>query len=187
MVDHIGDALERGDGEHFTRKIPVTPIAQIRLLLKAEKGSTKAVAARLGIAQRTVERYLKGQFKRPRKELREALVREAAKVWQPRVRQQARRKAAASGGITIETRARFGYTAAGGSTDDPRERLLTVHLPPAYAAQLFEAQQNGAGDQELREIVAKGFQEVYFQDGGRRANQLTEVEISDITYLDVKF
>ncbi|MFC1428607.1 XRE family transcriptional regulator [Streptacidiphilus sp. N1-12] len=185
--DYVGDALERGDGEHFTRKIPVTPLAQIRLLLKAEKNSTKAVAARLGVSQRTVERYLAGQRKTPRKALRDALVREASKVWQPRVRQQARRRAAASGGITIETRARFGYTAAAGSTDDPRERLLTVHLPAAYAGELFQAQQNGASDQELREIVAKGFQEIYFQDGGRRADQLSEVEIQDITYLDVKF
>jgi len=186
-VDEIEDALLRGDTEHFTRKIPVQPITQFRELMKAEKKSTAAVAARLGISQRQVERYLAGKAKAPRKALREALVREVNKVWQPRVRQQARKRAAASGGITVETRARFGYHASVGSTDDPRERLLTIHLPPAYAAELFEAQQRGEGDRVLREIAAKGFQDIYFQDGGRRAQGLTEVEITDITYFDVKF
>jgi hypothetical protein len=186
VAGDIDNALERADTEQFTRRPPVTPLAQMRLLMKAEKGSTKAVAGRLGVTQRTVERYLAGQRKRPRAALRDALVREAAKVWQPGVRRQARKRAATSTGITIETRARFGYTAPVGTSDDPRERRLTVHLPPAYAARLFEAQQQGAGDQQLRGIVAEGLQDVYFQDNGQRAQGL-EVEITDIAYFDVKF
>lgn len=102
------------------------------------------------------------------------------------VKQQARKRAAATGGITVETRARFGYTAPVGTTDDPRERRLTVHLPPAYAARLFEAQQQGLGDQTLRDIVAEGLQEVYFKDGGTRAGGL-EVEMTDVRYFDVSF
>jgi hypothetical protein len=102
------------------------------------------------------------------------------------VRRQARRRAATSTGITIETRARFGYTAPVGSTDDGRQRRLTVHLPPTYADRLFQAQQQGAGDQQLRDIVAEGLQEVYFKDGGTRAAGL-EVEFKDIDYLDVSF
>ncbi|QMU77315.1 helix-turn-helix domain-containing protein [Streptacidiphilus sp. PB12-B1b] len=182
----IEDALLRGDREQFTRQPPKTPLAQIRLLMRAEKGSTRAVAARLGVSQRTVERYLAGTRKTPRPQLRAALVREAAKAWQPRVRRQARKRAATSGGITIETRARFGYTAPIGTTDDPRERRLTVHLPAPYAARLFDAQQQGAGDRELRDIVAEGLQEVYFKDGGGRAAGL-EVDITDIVYFDVSF
>lgn len=186
-MDEIEDALLRGDTEHFTRKIPVQPLTQFRELMKAENKSTAAVAARLGISQRQVERYLAGKAKSPRPQLRAALIREVSKIWQPRIRQQARRRAAAAGGITVETRATFGYHAAAGTTDDPRERLLTVHLTPAHAAELFDAQQNGASDTELREVMAKGFQEVYFQDGGRRASGLTEVEITDINYIDVTF
>jgi len=102
------------------------------------------------------------------------------------VRQQARKKAAASTGITIETRARFGYTAPVGTTDDPRMRRLTVHLPAAYAGRLFEAQQRGAGDAQLREIVAEGLQEIYFKDNGRRADHLA-VELTEIDYIDVSF
>ncbi len=185
-MDAIEDALLRGDLDHLTRQPPKTPLAQIRLLMRAEKGSTKAVAARLGVSQRTVERYLAGQRKTPRAALRAALVREAARAWQPRVKQQARKRAAATGGITVETRARFGYTAPVGTTDDPRERRLTVHLPPTYAARLFEAQRHGQGDHALRDIVAEGLQEVYFKDGGTRAGGL-EVEMTDVRYFDVSF
>ncbi|GAA0452036.1 hypothetical protein GCM10010361_15130 [Streptomyces olivaceiscleroticus] len=108
------------------------------------------------------------------------------KVWQPRVRQRRRKQAATTAGTTVETRARFGYTAPIGTTDDGRVRRLTVHLPPAYAARLFDAQQQGAGDQQLRGIVAEGLQEIYFKDGGRRADDL-EVECTDIDYIDVSF
>ena len=185
-MDAIEDALLRGDADSFTRKIPVRPLTQFKELMKAENKNTKAVADRLGISRRQVERYLAGKAKTPRRELREALAREVSKVWQPRVRQQARKRAAATGGITVETRARFGYTAPVGTTDDPRERRLTVHLPPAYAARLFEAQQQGLGDRALRDIVAEGLQEVYFKDGGTRAGGL-EVEMTDVRYFDVSF
>ncbi|MEU9124765.1 hypothetical protein AB0C96_33780 [Streptomyces sp. NPDC048506] len=57
-------------------------------------------------------------------------------------------------GISIETRARFGFTAAPGmtdpelrTTDDGRIRLITQHLPPAHAARLFDAQAAGATEQ----------------------------------------
>src|SRR6478672_9091976 len=139
-MDEISDALDRGDIDHITRRPPKTAAARIRLLLKAEKGSTKAVAARLGVSRRTVERYLAGQRRHPRPALRDALEREVRKAWQPRVKGRARKRAATAGGITIETRVRFGYTAPAGTTDDPRERRLTVHLPPAYAGRLFDAQ-----------------------------------------------
>lgn len=182
----IDQALERADREGFTRTPPKTPLAQMRLLVKAEKGSTRAVAARLGVSQRTVERYLAGTRKYPRRPLREALAREVASVWQPRVRRRRRRQAATTTGITVETRARFGYTAPIGTTDDPRMRRLTVHLPPEYARRLFDAQEQRATDLQLRAIVARGLQEVYFQDRGRRAQDL-DVEITDIDYFDVSF
>ncbi|WP_444972092.1 telomere-protecting terminal protein Tpg, partial [Streptomyces lunaelactis] len=81
-------------------------------------------------------------------------------------------------GIVIETRARFGYTAAPGTTDDGRLRLITQSLPPAYAARLFDAQAAGATEQQLRDIAAEGLQEIYFKDRGRRALDL-QVEFTD--------
>jgi hypothetical protein len=38
----------------------------------------------------------------------------------------------------------------------------------------------------LQNIVAEGLQEVYFKDGGRRANDLL-VEFTDIDYLDTDY
>ncbi|MGW4029550.1 telomere-protecting terminal protein Tpg [Streptomyces sp. NPDC004838] len=182
----IADALDRAGQETFTRQPPKSAVARMRLLVKAENGSTLRAATRLGVSQRTVERYLTGQFKRPRPALADALARETAKVWQPRVRERRRRRAATSTGITVETRARFGYTAPIGTTDDPRMRRLTVHLPPVYAHRLFEARQQGASDRLLRGIVAEGLREIYFQDNGHRAQGL-DVEITDIDYLDVSY
>jgi transcriptional regulator with XRE-family HTH domain len=185
-VGEFEDALVRAAASTATRPIPKSAGAQMRFLLKAEKGSTRAVAARLGVSQRTVERYVKGTLRRPRKDLAARLEREVRMDWQPRVRQRARKQAASSGGIVIETRARFGFTAAPGSTDDGRMRRITQHLPPSYAARLFDAQAAGATEQQLQAIAAEGLQEVYFKDRGRRAHDL-EVEFTDIDYIELDF
>ncbi|MFV5998773.1 telomere-protecting terminal protein Tpg [Streptomyces sp. NPDC056231] len=65
-------------------------------------------------------------------------------TWQPKVKEAARTKAAERGGITVETRVRFGFTAAPGSTDGSRVRLITQHLPASHAARLFTAREAGA-------------------------------------------
>ncbi|SDN41028.1 telomere-protecting terminal protein Tpg [Actinacidiphila guanduensis] len=185
-MGEIEDALARATESTATRPIPKTARAQMRFLVKAEKGSTAAAAARLGVTRRTVERYLKGTLRRPRKELAARLEREVRRDWQPRVRQRARKRAATATGIVIETRARFGFTAAPGSTDDARMRRITQHLPPGYAARLFDAQAEGATEQQLRRIAAEGLQEIYFKDRGRRAQGL-EVEFTDIDYIELDF
>lgn len=140
----------------------------MRYLVKQLKG-TKAAAEALGVTQRTVERYVSGKIKRPRKDLASRLQTEVKKRWQPQIRARAREKAATTGGIVIDTRARLGYTAPIGSTDQDRIRHLAVALPPRYAARLFDAQERGASDLQLQEIAAGALREVYFQDNGRRA------------------
>ncbi|QMV20469.1 helix-turn-helix domain-containing protein [Streptomyces sp. SCUT-3] len=182
----IGDSLDQADQEVFTRPIPKTAAAQTRFLLKQAKGSTKAVAQRLGVSQRTVQRYLAGRRKHPTPAVATRLEAEVRKDWQPCIRKHARTRAATTGGITVETRARFGFTAAPGTTDDARTRRITQHLPPAYAARLFHARATGATEQQLRDIVAEGLQEQYFQDVGRRAHDLL-VEFTDIDYLDLTY
>ncbi|CAM5411869.1 telomere-protecting terminal protein Tpg [Streptomyces griseomycini] len=179
----FGDGLDAAVQKAFTRPAPKSAPAQMRYLVKQLKG-TKAVAQLLGISQRTVERYVKGQIKKPRPDLAGRLEREVKKRWQPQVRARARRKAATTGGIVIDTRARMGYTAPIGSTDDARIRHLTVALPPRYAARLFDAREAGAGDQQLQQIAAEGLRETYFQDDGRRAGLLEEVRFTDIEHLE---
>ncbi|GGW76892.1 hypothetical protein GCM10010350_72500 [Streptomyces galilaeus] len=55
--------------------------------------------------------------------------------------------------------------------------------PPAFARRLFDAREQGASDQELRGIIAEGFKDSYFQDGGLRALGLSGVEVNDFDYL----
>ncbi|MFI0091851.1 telomere-protecting terminal protein Tpg [Streptomyces bobili] len=179
----FGDGLDAAVQKAFTRPAPKSAGPQMRYLVK-QLGGTKAVAELLGMSQRQVERYVADKAKHPRKDLAARLEREVKARWQPQIRAKARAKAATTGGIVIDTRARMGYTAPIGSTDQDRIRHLTIALPPRYAARLFDAQESGATDQELKEIAAEALKEVYFQDGGRRAGSLEEVRFTDIEHLE---
>lgn len=179
----FGDSLDAAVQKAFTRPAPKSAGAQMRYLLKQLK-TTKAVAELLGISQRTVERYVKDQLRKPRPDLAARLAAEVAKRWQPQVQARARRRASTTDGLVIDTRARLGYTAPIGSTDQDRIRHLTVALPPRYAARLFDAQQSGATDPELRALTSDALREVYFQDAGRRAGSLEEVRFTDVEHLE---
>ncbi|MER6464573.1 telomere-protecting terminal protein Tpg [Streptomyces sp. NPDC001288] len=185
-MGEIDDAIERADREAFTREPPKTLKGQIGFLLKQLK-SAKAVAQELGVTPDSVNRYRRGARKHPPKAVQEKIDAAVRSRWQPLVRRRRRKQAAATGGITVETRARFGYTAPIGTTDDGRFRRLTVHLPPVYAQRLFGAREAGADDQEMRTIIAEGLRDVYFQDGGSRALGLSDVAINDIDYLDLGY
>jgi hypothetical protein len=185
-VGEIEDAIERADRESFTKDPPKTLKGQIGFLLK-QFGSAKAVAAELGVTADSVNRYRRGARKHARPDIAAKIDDTVKARWQPVVRKRRQKQAATAGGITVETRARFGYTAPVGTTDDGRFRRLTVHLPPAYAQRLFDARNNRASDQQMRGIIAEGFKEVYFQDGGGRATGLSDVEINDIDYLDLDY
>ncbi|MFE9773480.1 telomere-protecting terminal protein Tpg [Streptomyces sp. NPDC005931] len=178
----IGEELDRAVQGAFTRPAPKSAGAQMRYLVRRHGRSTRRVAELLGISRRTVERYVKDQIKTPRPQLAERLEREVRARWQPQIRARARQAAATTEGIVIDTRARFGFTAAPGSTDDARLRHLTLALPPHHAARLFQAQQAGATEDQLREIAAEALGEVYFRDNGRRAHGL-EVEFTDLEHL----
>ncbi|MFB7969562.1 telomere-protecting terminal protein Tpg [Streptomyces rubiginosohelvolus] len=185
-MGEIEDAIERADREAFTREPPKTLTAQIGYLLR-QMGSAKAVARELGVTADSVNRYRRGARKHPRADVAAKIDDAVRTRWQPQVRKRRQRQAATTGGITVETRARFGYTAPIGTTDDGRFRRLTVHLPAPYAQRLFDARNAGASEREMRGIVADGLKDVYFQDGGSRATGLSDVEINDIDYLDLDF
>ncbi|MER6141879.1 XRE family transcriptional regulator [Streptomyces sparsogenes] len=179
----VGEGLDKAVQGAFTRPIPKSAGAQMRYLVKQHKG-TRAVAQLLGITQRTVERYVKDQIRKPRKDLATRMEREVRKRWQPQIRAKAKQTAATTAGIVIDVRARFGFTAAPGTTDDARLRHLPpLALPPRHAARLFEAQEAGATEQQLRTLTAEALGEVYFRDNGRRAHGL-EVEFTDLEHLE---
>ncbi|GHI22730.1 hypothetical protein Shyd_41010 [Streptomyces hydrogenans] len=129
-MSKFADSLDAAVQKAFTRPAPKSAGAQMRYLVK-QLGGTKAAAQMLRISQRTVERYVKDQIKKPRADLAARLEREVKKRWQPQIRAKARQKAATTGGIVIDTRARMGYTAPIGSTDQDRIRHLTHRPAPA--------------------------------------------------------
>jgi transcriptional regulator with XRE-family HTH domain len=180
-MDPIADALAAADAGAFTRDPPKTLQGQIRFLARQEKGSTKQVAEKLGITQRSVQRYLKGERKNPPKQVKTHIDQQVRQQWQPRIRQKTRQQAAQRG-LLVELRARFGYRAAAGSSDDARVRRLTQVLPPEYARQLLEART----EDERRQALGEGLGFAYFRDGGRRADQLG-VEVTDIDYVDIDY
>ncbi|WP_329166885.1 XRE family transcriptional regulator (plasmid) [Streptomyces sp. NBC_01717] len=179
----VSESLGHAVAAAATRPIPRSAGAQVRFLVKRLKG-TRPVADLLGVSQRTVERYARNQIKTPRAQLGARLADEVRTRWQPRVKEDAKKNAAVSTGIVVETRARFGFTAAPGSTDDARIRRITQHLPATYAARLFDAQAAGAPEQQLQAVLAEGLQQEYFKDRGRRADGLL-VEFTDIDYIEL--
>ncbi|MER5996552.1 telomere-protecting terminal protein Tpg [Streptomyces viridosporus] len=178
----VGGGLEWAAQQAFTRPVPKSAGTQMRYLVKQLKG-THAVADALGVSQRTVERYATEQIRRPRAELAKRIEAAVRERWQPRIRAQARKQAATSTGLVVDTRARFGFTAAPGTGDDARIRHLTLALPPQYAVRLFDAKDAGASEQQLRDLAAEALGEMYFRDGGRRAHGLA-VEFTDVEHVE---
>ncbi|CAM5654584.1 hypothetical protein SHIRM173S_07654 [Streptomyces hirsutus] len=68
-------------------------------------------------------------------------------------------------GFVFHTRARFGFAAAAGSSDDPRVRWITQYLPGEVARELFAARDAGAGEQQQMVILARALGHAYFRDG----------------------
>ena len=157
MGDRSGDSLDKARGRAaFTRPIPKSAQAQMRYLVKQHKG-TKAVAELLGdlpahrraLPQGPAQAAPPGPRRPPR-------ARGHASAGSRRSARRRRRQAATTGGIVIETRARFGFTAAPGTTDDARIRHITQALPPAYAARLFDARDAGRHRTAAPQIAAEG-------------------------------
>ena len=175
MADSIGAALQAAERSGFTRPIPATPQGQLSFLLRQAKDSTRELAAMLGVSQRQAQRYKKGEARPPAAKLRKAV----EERWQPRVRQRTRKKIGESG-INVEIRARFGYTAAPGTTDEARMRHLVQPLPPEYGRRLLAA----GTERERRQVLAQGLAEYYFRDRNSRAPGL-DVELTDVENIEI--
>lgn len=189
MADTVTGAIEAAIGTgYFTKPIPASVGARARYLLKREGGSVARVARRVGVAQSTVRRWASSkdlkQAITPRTATR--LQQEVESEWQPGLRRARVRQLVAGGGVTVETRATFGYMAPAGTTDDPRLRRIAQRLP-GVGADLLKAYQAGASERDLANIVALGLQREYFQDRGARAEQLRTVELTDIDYMNLEF
>ncbi|MEV5321722.1 helix-turn-helix domain-containing protein [Streptomyces sp. NPDC052687] len=168
-----------------TRSVPSSTEARLRFLLAAHRGSTRRVATVLGVSQRTVQRWVtkKPGARRPPGPTQIRSIEEAVLArWQPRVRARLRAQAEAEG-FVFHTRARFGFAAAAGSSDDPRVRWITQDLPGEVARELFAARDADAGEQQQTAILARALGHAYFRDGGRRAHGL-HIAFSDVEFAD---
>jgi len=181
--DKILEALEHASRETYTTQPPKTVKAQVNFLI-GKLGSAAAVAAEIGVTADSVNRYRRGTRKNPPKRVADKISEAVRSRWQPRVRERARRRAAAQG-MTVEFRARFGYRAPSGTTDESRERLLTLHLTASWAGRLLDAQA-GRGGESPNEVLAAAAQDLYFQESGARAHNL-EVELTGIDHIAARF
>ncbi|MER5418073.1 telomere-protecting terminal protein Tpg [Streptomyces virginiae] len=161
-------ALARAEWKVFTRPAPKSAKAQMKFLLTRAKGSTKALAERLGVSRRTVERYRAGSLTTPQKRLKAALVEETESEWQPQVRAQVCEQASTISGMMVDVTAFFGFVGKG-SSDDGRERSITTDISPTYAKQILELQAAGATEEGLHPLVAEAITESYFTEWGTRA------------------
>ncbi len=177
-MGEIDEGLERAER---TRPIPQSLGARMRFLLKGAKGSTKALAAELGVSQRTVQRWLKGAST-PKPQAAAKVEQHVRSKWQPRVKDRVRKNAERNG-FVLHVQAQFGYTSAAGSTDDPRLRTITQKLPGEVAHRLYAARDAGASQIQQEHLLAQALQEHYFKDGGRRAFGLT-AEINGMNWAD---
>jgi hypothetical protein len=186
MVNKIVEALR----ERFqTRDIAKTPQGRFNELVRAETGkdgrpNTKAIAERLGVSQRQVQRYIKtkGQIAKADPQTLERLETEVRKDHQPRIMARAQREAEQRG-LGVETRARFGYhTSSAGTTDQARLRRLTENVPSHLIPDIFEALRN-SDEERLRELVAEGLAEEYFRTPGGGAADI-DVTFSEIDYIE---
>ncbi|WP_443075948.1 telomere-protecting terminal protein Tpg [Streptomyces sp. NBC_01696] len=148
-------------------------------------GVPRKVATVLGVSQRTVQRWVtkRSEARRPPGPLQVRAIEEAVLArWQPRVRARRRAQAEAEG-FVFHTRARFGFAAPAGSSDDPRVRWITQDLPGEVARELFAARDAGAGEQQQTVILARALGHTYFREWGRRAHGL-HIAFSDIEFAD---
>lgn len=155
----------------FTRPVPKSAKAQVKILLTRTKDSARNLADRLGVSIRTVERYRAGKLTKPQKRLQAALVEATESEWQPQVREQAREQAAISASMMVHVVAYFGFTARGSSVDGC-ERHVTTAISRTYAAQIPQPQEADATEQELHPIVAQAITESHFTDWGTRCQGL---------------
>ncbi|MFF1873201.1 telomere-protecting terminal protein Tpg [Kitasatospora herbaricolor] len=179
-MGEIDEGLERAER---TKPIPQSTAARMRFLLKGTRGSTKALAAELGVSQRTVQRWLKGQGN-PKPAAAKKVEQQVRAKWQPKVKRRVR-SAAAQRGFMLHVCANFGFSSAAGSTDDPRPRTITQRMPGEVAQQLYAARDAGASQAEQERILAEALREHYFKDNGRRAQGL-DVELNDIAWMDIE-
>ncbi|MGW0817013.1 telomere-protecting terminal protein Tpg [Streptomyces viridiviolaceus] len=180
----VREALDRADSRHWTRTPPRSTRARLTYLLKQSRHDRAAVARRVHMSPADLE-ALRTAARMPQDHLlHQAVEREVIRLWQPRVRRRAHDTILANGGqMMLSFRAWLGFTAAAGTSDDPRLRFLTLSLKAPYPERLFTAQHNGTPEAELRQILSDALGASYFHRD-RPAHLQEKVSLDRIDYLE---
>ncbi len=150
----VSEALDIADQRHWTKPPPRTYAARLGYL-----------TSQLGTAQTAQRLHLEPQDTLTgfTHDLHARIDREVRRIWQFQERQNLHETLVAKRAhIVVRFRARFGFSAARGSSDDSRLRFLAPQLLPEHAAELFAARHREASDDELRRILGDAIGAAYF-------------------------
>ncbi|MFJ4126082.1 telomere-protecting terminal protein Tpg [[Kitasatospora] papulosa] len=179
-MEEISQGLER---LLHTQPLPSTTMSRLRALLRWEDGSTRQVAALLGVSQRTVQRWVtRDPARRTQPGIRhqETIAGLVRARWQPRIRARRRAKAEEHGGI-VHTRARFGSRAGAGSRTPP---AADPGRAPGRCGDTEMFAALDAGEERHRPALSRALSHACFRDSGRRTHHLYVV-LSGIAFTDL--
>ncbi|MGQ4374803.1 hypothetical protein ACN6K9_001674 [Streptomyces sp. SAS_267] len=179
----VQEALDRADSRHWTRNPPRSPQARLTFLLRQSGGDQTALATRLNVPAHQLDTL---RTVRPCEDdpVQQAVERDVIRLWQPRIRRRAHTTILNNNGqMMVSFRAWLGFTAAAGSSDDPRLRFLTLSLQAPYIEQLFTARHRNASEDELRRILSDALGVSYFHRV-RPAPTAESVTLERIDYLE---
>jgi len=183
-ADTVREALDRADSRHWTRTPPRSTQARLTYLRKHSSNDTAALAHRLNTSPADLDAVTTAGQIPDGHPLHQAVEREVIRLWQPRVRRRAHDTILANGGIMmLSFRAWLGFTAAAGSSDDPRLRFLTLSLKDPYPERLFTAQHNNIPEMQLRAILDEALGACYFHRD-RPAHTRESVSLHRIDFLE---
>ncbi|MES9594669.1 hypothetical protein ABZ776_35795 [Streptomyces sp. NPDC007076] len=183
-ADTVQEALDRADSRHWTRTPPRSMRARLAYLDKQARHDTAALAHRLSTTPANLNALNPAAPIPDTAPLHQAVEREVIRLWQPRVRQRAHATILANGGqMMLSFRAWLGFTAAAGSSEDPRLRFLTLSLHAPHTTALFTARHNDAPEEELRALLSDALGASYFHRN-RPTHAGEAVALERIDYLE---
>ncbi|MCX5589619.1 telomere-protecting terminal protein Tpg [Streptomyces erythrochromogenes] len=157
LTQSISEALDIADQRHWTRT-PLRSHTDRLDYLIAQLG-TRQTAARLQLQDPIVSAGPSSLTD----ETCQAIDREVRRIWQLTERQALHGTLVRNNAqVIVRFRARFGFSAARGSSNDSRLRFLAPQLLPQHAADLFAARHRDAGEAELRRILGDAIGAAYF-------------------------
>ncbi|WP_438493568.1 telomere-protecting terminal protein Tpg [Streptomyces asiaticus] len=183
LTQSVSEALDIADQRHWTKTPPRAHTGRLRYLATC-LGADEA-AGRLHLSSADVRNL--GHISLSDGQ-RSAIDREIRRIWQFTERQHLHETLVRNNGqVIVRFRARFGFSAARGSSNDSRLRFLAPQLLPQHTAELFEARHRNAGEDELRRILGDAIGAAYFfQRLGPHQTQAA-VALTDLDFVEFRY